>query len=281
MRLNELAHARRAGFTLIELLVVISIVVVLLGVSVGAVMRFRQTAADRAADDQLKQLQIALRLQYDTVVRDCNKDKAVPDAVIAYADNDMDRARALHTAATLRVNFPDTFAEATAGVTVGPQTYPAKAAFKSCTGNPPPDVQAAALLYLVLMERSVGLGNSEVKATESVVNGFRVFKDPYGTPVQYYRWAQTPGGELDAPPYTPASAKSKDPLDPVNKVLTWSAPGNTTKQTEITNLRSALAFKGNNRVPSVVSFGKNKTNNSFGVDDRVGFRLDREGNQGK
>ena len=50
---------------------------------------------------------------------------------------------------------------------------------------------------------------------------------------------------------------------------------------EIPTLRTTLGFTGSNRVPSVVSFGKNTANDSFGGDDRVGFRLDREGNQGK
>jgi hypothetical protein len=268
--------------------------VVLIGMSISGVMAFRAMAVDRAADDQLKQLQPALRLQYDTVVRDCNKDKAVPDAILVYAENDIDRARAIHTAAMLRVHFPETAEEARWSFTIGGHVYnpTPRAAFKQIANSGlTGDDAAAALLHAVLTEQALGLGHSEVKTTEGkdpATKTFNVFLDPYGKPVRYYRWARST--ELDAVPYTPATATSKDPLDPKGKVATWSdaTKRNFLNSTNVAAGNPNLGFgtptaPGRNRVPSVVSYGKGGTNDGFapGGDDRVGYRLDRQGAQGK
>ncbi len=281
-------RARRAGFTLIEMLVVISIIVVIIGVGIGATMRFRDAATNAAGDNQLKQMQIALNDQYQAVVNDCHKNKT-PEAVLVYSGGNKDRAQAIHTAAMLRAHFPETFAEATTSFSIGTQAYnnPPRGAFKQVAGSSglSLDEQAAVLLYLVLSEQAVGLGNSEVRSAESNVKDsagkeFKVFVDPRGTPVRYYRWAQS--AQLDATPYGHASpAGSLDPLDP--RKLVAGTPYASTPTTGLNAAPLNLRFTNNNRVPSVVSFGKNKVNDNFApeADDSVGYRLNRQGNQGK
>lgn len=278
--------ARRSGFTLIEMLVVISIVVVILGVGVGATMKFREAATNRAADDQMKQLQIALNGQYETVVSQCNKDKP-PDAILAYCGGDPDRTRAVHAAAMLRTYFPDTFAEATTPFTIGTQTYnsPTRAAFKQVAGSTGlnAEQQSAALVYLILSEQAVGQGSGEVRSKEGMVKDsagkeFKVFLDPWNNPIRFTRWTQT--ADLDAAPYAHASPSgSIDPLDPKSRVVTVTSTWTAASHRDPLNAAPRnLLFVNKNRVPSVFSSGKDKTDVT---DDRFGYKLNRQGASGK
>ena len=284
--------ARRSGFTLIEMLVVISIVVVILGVGVGATMKFREAATNRAADDQMKQLQIALNGQYETVVSQCNKDKP-PDAILAYCGGDPDRTRAVHAAAMLRTYFPETFAEATASFSIQSPTDPTKvqnynnpvrAAFKQVAGSTglTPEQQSAVLLYLILSEQAVGQGSGEVRSKEGMVKDsggkdYKVFIDPWNTPIRFSRWAQH--ADLDVAPYAHASPSgSIDPLDPKSRVVTVTSTWTAAQRDPLNVAQRNLQFVSRNRVPSVFSAGKDKTDPT---DDRIGYKLNRQGASGK
>ncbi|HEY1187059.1 MAG TPA: prepilin-type N-terminal cleavage/methylation domain-containing protein [Gemmata sp.] len=288
------APAGRRAFTLIELLVVISIIALMTGLIVAGTMRFKDSQVVATTDAQVTRFQQALDTDYKQVVQKCQKE-GPPAAVQAFCGGNDDRARAVHTAATLRINFPETFAEATTAFDIGGFAYRPQSLFKSvaASSGASAEEQRAVLLFLILTERATagGTGNDmgspgERRTTKVGGADLTYFIDLYGTPIVYSRWAQNT--ELNAPPFTPASPISKDPLDPKNLVATWSESGPPVNTAKRDYLRSSktdgtlpnLVFNGENRVPTVVSAGKNKAFNSFGGDDRVGYRLARFGAKG-
>ncbi len=302
---------RRAGFSLVELLVVVSIMAILVGLGVAATMKFREGATEQTIKKQVQRLQLTLNREYEAVVGKCQKEP-VPDAVLAYCGNDRDRARAVHTAATLRIMFPETFDEATTGFTIPPNdpsgfAYRPKATFQQVKNitSASADQQAAVLLHLILKERSVGSGEGEdggstgeirtVNFQASVAPMSRdlsVFIDSRGDLIRYFRWASN-DMELDQAPYAHASpAGSIDPLDPKKVVGTSYAAA-------LNVAPFNLQFGNHNRVPSVISYGKDKTFDYYypkdavipsppaptpppitksAGDDIVGYRLNRQGN---
>jgi len=291
MKLALLAYGSsvaRRGFTLTELLVVISIMGVITGLGVGATMRFREAQTNASTDNQLNKLQIALNGQYEDVVAQGHKTRAegkIPAGVVSYCGGNEDRAEAVHTTALLRTHFPQTFAEATTSFSIGGHTYERKATFRSVQGvtGATPEQESAALLYLILAERStsgsVDVGSNSEEMTLPLAGGsLKAFRDPRGTPVSYYRWARN--AELDAAPYANAKTGSIDPLDPKNLVNGWTP---VALRDGLNASPLNLQFTGNNRMPSVFSLGKDKVNNNFaaGSDDVIGYRLNRLGNKGK
>lgn len=291
MKRNTHAHGpsaapARQAFTLIELLVVISIIGVLSALLVAGAMKFKDAAVTNANDALVTRHQRALDAEYSAVVQKCQKEP-VPDLVVKYCGGNEDRARAVHTAATLKVNFPDTFADAVASFNINGQPYNAKNTFASVNGATatPQLPESAVLLYLIIKERSTAGGTGDDtgspgeqrtgtlnKASGTVP--VTVFIDPYGMPLVYKRWMRNT--ELNQPPFTATNPVSKDPLDPKNLVAPW---------TNASTLNAApynLGFTGENRVATIYSFGKDKNDNAaaLGSDDRVGYRLARFGAKG-
>ena len=296
-----------AGFTLIELLVVISIIAILLALSGAAYQKAAESQRNRSADDLMNRLQPALDAEYHAAVEQCRKDrtnKLIPQAVIDYCEGDPERTLAVWTAAKLWRQFPTTFAEALATVAVtqdGSGTYyvrvgpvpagesvrynfPALPIFSKVSGygSGNPQQESAALLFIILAERSAG-GNGGFDAA-SVTNGEQMeikfssgtgkaFRDAWNNPVSFARWA-TPA-EVQSAPFVDAKATNKDPLDPLQRVSGWS---NATKRGEMSGL---LGFNNQNRMATVYTPGKNATFDNYTGDDLVGYRLRRLGTKGK
>ena len=292
----------RGGFTLIELLVVIFIIGVLVALFTGAAMMFRERQVERSTENRLQRWQIGLNTEYDRIVQKAQKDR-VPDQVLAYCGGDPKRAKAVHTAALLRAYMPENFAELVE-FEVGGYKYELKQAFKPFAGvtGPTLDQQSAILLYLILSEQSISgsTGDSGATGEETSIKigtaansrDVRMFQDPRGEPVLFSRWAQS--NELDIAPYVNAKTGFPDPLDPEGLVATAPATGWTAAlRDDLNKSPRFLKFAGvplaggqplpsRNRVPTVLSKGKDKTFNNFaaGADDILGYRLDRFGKKG-
>lgn len=291
----------RGGFTLIELLVTISIIAVVSGLIVGGTMAFRETMTNRATEDRFNRLQGALNKEYGDVVQKGNSADP-PKAVVEYCGGDKERARAVHTAALLRVALPETFEEATTGFNIGGYPYEAKPAYQAVKMATVPtsfggvpittaDMESAVLLHLILTERSqsgttgdsVGPGETTVVTASSPPNKtFTVVVDSRGMPVAYRRWARN--DELDGASFAIPEPKtgSIDPLDPRLLVFNWS---DTARRNYLNQNMAAtdpnLKFTNHNRLPTLISFGKNKTNDTYAGDDVIGYRLNRYGKRGK
>ncbi len=269
----------RTAFTLIELLVVVSIMAVLTGLLVGGAMKFRDAQTNASTDTRVNKLQIALNDQYMDITQQGVKAKIPAELVTACGENE-ERARSVYTAALLKIHFPQTFAEAQQSFIIGGVLFEAKSTFKSVwsvTGTP--DQESAALLYLILTTRSTG-GSVEAgtagEESQITIGGrpFKIFVDPRGQPISFYRWATN--SELNVAPYSNANNPSIDPLDPKNLVGGWGGV-NT-----LNGSPYALQFNRQNRVPCVVAYGKNKVNDNLSPasDDVFGYRLNRLGNKG-
>ncbi|MDY3552350.1 prepilin-type N-terminal cleavage/methylation domain-containing protein [Gemmata sp. JC717] len=292
MHTNTLARGRsaRQAFTLIELLVVISIIGLLTGLIVAGTMKFKDVSRVNAADAQVTKYQQALEAEYNFVVQKCHKE-GPPDLVITYCGGNVERAKAVHTAASLRINFPETFAEAEAAASFSINGYQynvkntfasvrgiASATPASTTSIPTANEQKAILLYLIVKEKATaGTGNDtdasgEYRTVTFGTKSLTLIIDSFGSPLVYNRWAR--GGELENPPYVAqSSATTKDPLDPRGLVSAWSGLSSL-------NTIADLGFNNQNRLPTVVSSGRNKIFENFGGDDRVGYRLSRFGAKG-
>lgn len=310
MQSKRYAHgvsAGRCAFTLVELLVVMTIIGLMTGLIVAGTIKFKDLARTSAADAQVSKYQRALETEYNLVVQKCHKE-GPPPAVLTYCGDNMDRARAVHIAATLRINFPESFSEAAASFNIGGHPYSAKNTFASVSGagSPPPRIppvaaaeyERAVLLYLILREKATdGSGadtdaNGEQRTEQFGAKSLTYFIDSFGYPLVYYRWADSNlSSELGNPPYVPQSTTNKDPLDPKGQVATW---GNAAT---LNAAPANLGFNTRNRVPTIVSAGKDKMFDYFlpkgtqlpapyakddlsGGDDRVGYRLSRFGSKG-
>ncbi len=303
-----------AGFTLIELLVVLSIIAILLALSGAAYQKAAESQKGRSTDDLLNRLQPALDAEYDAVVKQCARDRqlgtnATYQAVLAWCNNDPDRAQAVWTNANLRRQFPQSFAEVASGaqVVVCPAitspstpaiTLPVLTTFNSLSGltsSPSnPDFESAALLYAILSKKAAG--GSGGFAADDVTNGMQMnlsftggsakaFRDAWHNPVCFKLWWQ--GAEVQAPPYVDGKVTYTDPLDPVlsgtPRVLGWKLSDNVTPNPKATAMAAApFLFTGQNRVATVWSYGKNQASDNLAPssDDRVGFRLRRLGAKG-
>lgn len=303
----------RGGFTLVELLVAMIIIALLMALLVAGAMKFKDAQVEATTDAQLTRLQLKLDTEYQEVLQKCNRDK-VPPALIAHCGGNEDRARAIHTAAVLKLHFPETFEDAKNGVIIPgiypappapapgplvPSPYPPKSTFKSVwnvsmSSNPQERAiqEKAVLLYLILTERATGGGTGDDTSSASEQrtltseNGatFKAFIDLYGREIVFHRWAIS--SDLDNSPFLPSSTPvaNRDPLDPKRAVALWT-DADATVRTRITTLRDGLQFTNDpatarNRMPTVVSFGRNKQFNNFDLDDRVGYRLKRVGAKG-
>ncbi len=290
-------RTRRGGFTLIELITVIGILALMAAITAAGVSKVRATQMSKVTDQTVTKLQTALDQQWkaacdnaasfkaltasqqDTLINNCpKKDRELAAAALAYM--------------ITRREFPQTLKEAKDDV-VGPGgvTLKARATFASLPSSAAnAQEESAILLYAILAEQAnQGMKfNPDDVAQGMDTNGTsRVFKDAWGMPIMFVRYASGgAGNELNAAPYINSSTGlSQDPLDPKGKLKANPSVLPTTNvfPSGGSAAWTASAFDGTNRQPAVISAGANKDweNSPYGGDNPVGYRLRREGNKGE
>ncbi len=253
----------RRGFTLIEMMVVLTIILILVGLSVGAVMKAVNMQQRRNTEQSVKKIDQAFARQWKTVLDQARTEQIdlVNPLAITLAGTDglaPNRARVIHTLMVLRREFPQTFAEAV-------QPAPANPAFKNqafATALPPlatwgnytPEQQSSVLLYLTLKQRRGGsdfdpdTALSPRELVDVLGNGIKQINDDWGRPIVYNRWPSAGYGAANlagAQPFNPSAPADKEDPEGLLASLQW--------QTWLANTPGMLAlFQANVGYPLVV-----------------------------
>ncbi|HZU38925.1 MAG TPA: prepilin-type N-terminal cleavage/methylation domain-containing protein [Gemmataceae bacterium] len=243
----------RRAFTLVEMMVVITIILVIIGLTAGAYIRFIGSQRQSNTVLLLQKVSNALNHHWQAVV-DQAKNDTIPGGVLTWAGNDQERARVLWIKLRLKYEFPMSRQElvnpwaGTTDPTYGnpfqDTTYPSpKLSYLRATSteadaqkldadglmNLSPQQQSAVLLYLALSEKRRGvnfdpdkeLGDNEVATvtTQSPETGqtsvMKMIVDAWGNPVSFFRW---PTGSQDPVNGGQVQNGLVDPQDPRGKL---------------------------------------------------------------
>ena len=287
--------APRAAFTLIELLVVISIMALLAALVAGGIGQVRTSQMGKATDQTLTKLQQALDGQMRVVAEDARDPNKTPGELMAFCDNDKDRARALWVYLKLKHEFPQTFREARNPTVIpGVISLPALKAFAAVPDLDPsvnPREQAAALLYLALDRARGGVKFEADESTRGAQGNvqlggatFPVYKDAWGTPVAFERFATN--AHLQTAEFTNTKSGSQDPIDVLGKlrdVRTGTPPDPWATNKPIAQTALGVVFDGRNKRTTVLAAGPDKEFQGVAAadgesDDHYGYKLVRLGN---
>jgi len=313
---------RRGGFTFVELLVVIAIISVLAVLVTAAVGRVRGTQQVKATEQTITKVQLGFDQQWKATLdqaRDDGRQGKIPSGVVAWCNNDRDRATALWAYILLRLEFPQTFPEARTPVVLGTAyTGQPKLTFAQVPPTAPTSlaeyrIQSAVLFYIIMSERGgrgMVFSSDDVTTGEVAVSGgtFRGFKDAWGNPICFERFTASPDANTVptfAKSFMPRPGVSTiDPLDPMAKLAdrqNWdptldpAPPAPPVNRKTIAELAvmppvppggtTGTFFQFNtaqNRMPAMMSFGPNKTIDAdpLSGDDIYSYRLRRPGNPG-
>jgi prepilin-type N-terminal cleavage/methylation domain-containing protein len=295
--------SHRAGFTLIELMTVIGIIAIMVALVAGGIGRVRTNQQTSAAEQTVNKIQIALEQQWKAVLDQCKQDRLKNtqnfSKVVTFC-GDADRAESLWTYLNLKREFPQTFAEATSPITLidpvsGNQvTLAARQTFASAASPSGLSAanEAAVLLYLNLSEKGNRgmnfMADDVTTGAQGKVGNFRVFADPWGTPITFLRFANF-SPELQNPPFTTTNvADMLDPLGKLANATTPAWPGAASQAVALKVINQggaspAVAF-GQNKIITVISFGPNQSFENdplgtagAGTDDLYGYRLRKLG----
>jgi len=251
-------HGRRpAGFTLIELLVVVGIMATLAALAVGTYFRLQAGQVTKNTESRLAQINVALNQIWSATLDQAKKEfaaKNLPnnqsyDLLVAMCGGDVERARSVYLYLRVKHEFPQNFFEAAndtvlfdssgnARITLKAKVTLKKNSVIGGTTSAPATLQdaanqSAALLYLIVTEKSVSGAEygdlvTGANARDLSISGttFRTFKDGWGSPIIYVRFATNT--EINSAPFTrnlTSTVISQDPLDPRGKLsTTWPSP---------------------------------------------------------
>jgi prepilin-type N-terminal cleavage/methylation domain-containing protein len=293
---------RRAAFTLVELLAVIAIIGILMALSAGAFFRVRVQQQESATNVTLQKLQSELDTQWKTVMDNANDDartRSISPSIISWAGNDDRRAKVVWSKILLRVEFPQTFFDATDPVNGFPAqmkalnfNIPIKSSYFQATqgmtsapvanpGYPQAHYESAALLYISLTQGRRGMksfnpteqvGPHAIGTVDLYGKQLNVFVDTWGTPIAFIRWpTSAAGSDLNdsSQPFQVFNTISgvKYSVDPQDPELTLNDPS-WTNQSGFSKSIHALNPNGPlNLSPFVFSAGRDK---DYGVDALYG-----------
>ena len=221
------SRTSRPGFTLVELLVTISIIAILGALLAGGVMSWMSSQARRNTEAEIRTLHNALLQHWDAVVTDAKNEKTIPPAIIAFADNNPERARIIWIKTRLMEAFPVNFAEIKGAYASQPlssipldkrryMTNYLNALPAGYIIGPPGKTESAACLLMALGVNRGGIAHSPdlLRPFTRDTNNDKVleFTDGWGEPLYFYRFA-TGNTELQLLNPAKLPPPNLDPLD--------------------------------------------------------------------
>jgi len=210
----------RRGVSALELLIVSAIIMILVGLTAGAVLRYTDVQHERNTRLTLQKLDRLYNQQRSAALEAADKEK-IPDPIRATAGNDQ-AARILYKMYCLQREFPMSLAEAQ---NPGPGMQPVPS-FQSLQGKGlSPDKESAALMYI-----SLGLNRSGTRvnldtalSTREVLTdaqtGVKYLADDWGYPIQFYRWP------TDNPQFNPGNINASNPQALLTLDAVFVSPG--------------------------------------------------------
>jgi hypothetical protein len=195
------------------MLIVCAIIMILMGLTLGAVMRYKDVQQKLNTQLTLQKVDSMLRQHWNAVINAANNE-AIPPNIISMAGNDAvagKRARVIYIKFRLRQEFPKSFSEVMSpapGLTVkqsyvtGIQGAPSIA---QGTLGKKFNIESSVCLYLALQQRRAGT-NTNVdniltsRETPTAPNStVKYIVDDWKTPIAFFRWPYSntdlnPGG---------------------------------------------------------------------------------------
>jgi prepilin-type N-terminal cleavage/methylation domain-containing protein len=312
----------RPAFTLLELLVVISIIALLASITISAVFRLQSSQKEKNTDTHLRKIDMVLMQQWKATV-DKIKQEDPPQFVKDLTKNadgtsDPARAKALHLKLRLRQEFPQNFGEVFSNIQVPNPSNPTSfyvysgkpsylAALKNAKQTPPvngpfdevvEEGQSAVMLVLILSQGKGGATTNPEQIAPTMLLDYplstgattqrRVFKDEWGRPIAFRRWADDDQtdvlSELNDAPYAPVTTGSRDPQDPEGRLIIPTWPGRAQAMSFLAfnpppGQRPILKnpFDGYNRGPFAFSAGRDGTFFNFMDDNLYSYRQQQSG----
>ena len=225
------SERKRPGFTLVELLVVISIIILMITLTLGAIVKFRDVGPRVATKSNLKSIKAKLDAQWKAVLDKARTD-TIPTAVaatLAFPVSDP-RGRAQYIQLKLEQAFPVSFSEVMTATPSAVGVWPSYSTYLNDIGVTPGnaatiapiEVQQAICLLMALRSgpSNPGIDREEIGSTATqylTVGPNKVYgcTDAWNKPVLFTR-----GGDALTPVILSAGPDGKYGVDLTTQAVT-------------------------------------------------------------
>jgi prepilin-type N-terminal cleavage/methylation domain-containing protein len=293
----------RHGFTAVEMIVVVTIILVLVSLSAGAIIKVLLYQQRRTTEQTVSKVSMAFNQHWKAVI-DAAKTEQINPIAGYLANGDERRARVIHILMCLRRDFPMTFVQATLPVsmkdsqgnllTFGPNPAYVTALQGVNQANYNGEQQSSACLYLALKQRRMGSNfdpDTGLSSQEVVdVGGIKLIADSWGQPIVLNRWPAAngygspllnPGGPQNFNPSAPADSQDPEGLLANSGWLNWVQKNNYFYVTNQVNYLLCVDYplggagQQYKLTPVIMSLGQNGKDdgNSSGSDDILNLQL--------